>query len=103
MIIEKLESYRQKHNITNIELANKLGIHEISWYRIKRTGRFNAKVLIRAQKILFSDAPKYSRNAPHSRQSRRNGGRIGEVISSIKSRIRDIPGHRPSSFLSSLG
>ena len=40
-IINELEALQKDHGITDQELADKLGIHRVSWARIKRLRRFS--------------------------------------------------------------
>jgi len=92
MIIKQLEQYRLKMDISNETLAKMLDIHPVSWYRIKRTGKFNAKFLLNAQKILSPNAQQQGKDTPPKRHQTPPGqkirGYLAKVIGMVLSKVR---------------
>lgn len=87
MIIKELERFRAEHHLSNDDLAKMLNTHPVSWYRIKRTGKFSAKFLLNAQKILSPSATNGGSNATTEHHQttlgqnlRRFGGRLRELV-----------------------
>ena len=48
MIVAELLKIQKERKLTNRQMAEILGIHTISWYRIKRTKTIGADILLRA-------------------------------------------------------
>jgi transcriptional regulator with XRE-family HTH domain len=63
MNIKQIDAIRTEKHISNRDFAQAVGIHEISWYRIKRTGRSSGRFIENAEKILLANALNTSKEA----------------------------------------
>ncbi|MBA7702867.1 hypothetical protein ES703_111642 [subsurface metagenome] len=74
-------------DLTNEALADMLDIHPVSWYRIKRTGKFNAKFLLNAQKILSDNVPKGDKDVMPKRHQATPGQNLRGLIRKLIAKV----------------
>ena len=108
-LLEAIDRYQERNHLTDNQFSIQIGLVPSTISRIKSGQRQPGSRVLKAiaqipeLKDVCFDYITGNGHSSRVRRGRGNGNPIGRLISSIKSRIRDIPGHRPSSFLSSLG